>query len=290
MLVSSRATNILLVAILAVGIGIVAMLASGARGGPLDPPAAPSATGTLPQVEPRSPIPPVGWNGAFPIVISQPGSYFLTRSLIGVTDEDGIQVDADNVTLDLSGFTLVGNGTNSGIAVKGVHSAIRISNGIVRNWSYGIRGWDTDADIDEARFSRAEKISALNNYVGITLGAESEIVDCNASANTYIGIFAHYTVVRACDVVSNGQTGIYGRDHMLIEGNRVWNSNVGIQVGPGATNGESVIRSNTSINNTTADVFALGAGNIADDNTFRDPCQVAGLIDTNSQYLYASCP
>jgi hypothetical protein len=33
MLVSNRATNILLVLVLAVGIGIVAMLASGARGG-----------------------------------------------------------------------------------------------------------------------------------------------------------------------------------------------------------------------------------------------------------------
>ena len=45
MLVSSRATNILLVVMIAVGIGIVAMLASGVRGGPLDPPAAPAPTG-----------------------------------------------------------------------------------------------------------------------------------------------------------------------------------------------------------------------------------------------------
>lgn len=44
MLVSKRATNILLVLILAVGIGIVAMLATGARGGPLDPQGPPSST------------------------------------------------------------------------------------------------------------------------------------------------------------------------------------------------------------------------------------------------------
>ena len=83
MLISHRATNVLLVAILAVGVGIVAMLASGARGGPLDPTGPPSVTGTLPQVEPRMPIPPVGWNGTFPITISQSGSYFLTQNLTG---------------------------------------------------------------------------------------------------------------------------------------------------------------------------------------------------------------
>lgn len=44
MLISTRATNILLVLILAVGGGIVAMLASAARGGPLDPLAAPAPT------------------------------------------------------------------------------------------------------------------------------------------------------------------------------------------------------------------------------------------------------
>ena len=44
MLISNRATNILLVLILAVSAGIVAMLASGARGGPLDPTGPPAST------------------------------------------------------------------------------------------------------------------------------------------------------------------------------------------------------------------------------------------------------
>ena len=43
MLVSSRTTNVLLVLMLAVGIGIVAMLASGVRGGPADPPGPPGS-------------------------------------------------------------------------------------------------------------------------------------------------------------------------------------------------------------------------------------------------------
>jgi hypothetical protein len=44
MLVSNRATNMLLVIMIAIGIGIVAMLASGARGGPLDPAGTPAST------------------------------------------------------------------------------------------------------------------------------------------------------------------------------------------------------------------------------------------------------
>jgi hypothetical protein len=44
MLVPSRATNILLILVLAVGIGIVAMLATRVRGGPLDPPGTPAST------------------------------------------------------------------------------------------------------------------------------------------------------------------------------------------------------------------------------------------------------
>ncbi len=69
---------------------VVAAMTGVVSGGPLDPSGPPSST--LPQVEPRSPIPPVGWNGAFPIVISQPGSYFLTRSLNdGSTGTDGIR-------------------------------------------------------------------------------------------------------------------------------------------------------------------------------------------------------
>jgi hypothetical protein len=44
MLTSNRTNTILLVLILAAGIGIIAMLAPGARGGPLDPPASPAST------------------------------------------------------------------------------------------------------------------------------------------------------------------------------------------------------------------------------------------------------
>ena len=62
----------------------------------------------------RTPIP------SLPFRISKSGSYFLARSLVGAQGTDGITVDADNVTLDLNGFTLRGmaGSGNAIIAVK----------------------------------------------------------------------------------------------------------------------------------------------------------------------------
>ena len=52
--ISHRTHTILLVLILAVGVGIVAMLASGARGGPLDPPGPP--VGTMHTLDDTAPV------------------------------------------------------------------------------------------------------------------------------------------------------------------------------------------------------------------------------------------
>ena len=84
----NRVNTTLLVLVL---LTVIGGFATRAWGGPLDPPAAPGPT--QPQVEPRSPIPPVAWNGTFPITISQPGSYFLTRNLTNGTSSDGIVIN-----------------------------------------------------------------------------------------------------------------------------------------------------------------------------------------------------
>ena len=68
--------------------------------GPLDPPGAPAPTmKTLQQVEPRTPI------SSIPFTITTPGSYYVTSDL-ATTGTLGIRIDTNDVTLDLSGFTL----------------------------------------------------------------------------------------------------------------------------------------------------------------------------------------
>src|SRR5262245_7283616 len=52
--------------------------------------------------------------GCFPITISQAGSYRLTSSLDVPASTTGIQIDAPNVNLDLSGFEVRGPNTCTG--------------------------------------------------------------------------------------------------------------------------------------------------------------------------------
>ncbi len=68
--------------------------------GSLTPPGAPAPTmKTLAQIEPRTPI------SSLPFTISSSGSYYLTQNL-SVSSGNAITVDANQVTLDLNGFTI----------------------------------------------------------------------------------------------------------------------------------------------------------------------------------------
>src|SRR5678815_1618363 len=81
--------------------------------GPLTPPGAPAPSmKTLDQIEPRTPI------SSVPFTISAPGSYYVTTNLTAGVDQNGIIVAADNVTLDLNGFTLFGGGGTSGEGIS----------------------------------------------------------------------------------------------------------------------------------------------------------------------------
>src|ERR1043165_9796506 len=76
--------------------------------GSLTPPGAPAPTmKTLDQIEPRAPI------SSLPYTIASSGSYYLTTNLTALSAVDGIVINADNVTLDLSGFTMTGFGPNN---------------------------------------------------------------------------------------------------------------------------------------------------------------------------------
>ena len=147
----------------ALALALTAALSRSIFAGPLDPPAPPGAT--QPQVEPRSPIPPVGWSGTFPIVISQPGSYFLTRSLTVATQVSAIQIAASDVALDLNGFTLTGTGSSVGspvgVEVRGVQKNLSVRNGNLHSWFAGVDA--SDDATDYATQSRYEDLQVTNN-------------------------------------------------------------------------------------------------------------------------------
>ena len=218
----------------ALGMVVVATLAGVVHGGPLDPPGAPAPT--QPQVEPRSPIPPVGWNGTFPIVISQPGSYFLTGNLTVTTgNPSAIQIAASDVSIDLDGFALSGSNTGyDGIAVSGVRTRLTVRNGNLHDWSNaGIdfaaspTDYATQSDIEDLQVSTGNvgiwvnsgttvrRVSVENEGTGISLDdtgnvyAGGLIEDCTASKNFHgILVNANNVTVRNCAVDSNTSIGV----------------------------------------------------------------------------------
>src|SRR3954470_20076140 len=90
--------------------------------------------------------------GGFPYKITQSGSYKLTGNLVVPADTDGIDVMANDVTLDLNGFSIVGaivcQGTTNctpapaGVFATGISAlanGVTIQNGHVRGFSRGVK-------------------------------------------------------------------------------------------------------------------------------------------------------
>jgi parallel beta-helix repeat protein len=142
--------------------------------GSLTPPGPPAPfMKTLAQIEPRTPI------STLPFTINQSGSYYLTTNLTGVSGQSGIIVQARNVTIDLSGFEIVGvAGAASGIFAGPSLTNLVVRNGTVRNWpNHGL----LVASVSEGRY---EALRLLHNSSGgISAGVGSIIADCNLERN-----------------------------------------------------------------------------------------------------------
>jgi hypothetical protein len=182
------------------GLLVAAAYAGVVRGGPLDPPASPSPSmKTLDQVEPRQPI------SSLPYTIAGAGSYYVTSNLVGIVSQSGIRITSDNVTLDLTGYTLIGvPGSLDGVSVSGVRRNVVVRNGIVRDWG----GDGIDAlSTDNGQFE--DLLSTNNGGSGIKIGTSSTIKGCEGSYNGLNGIeSAAYSNIVDCVAVSNGDNGI----------------------------------------------------------------------------------
>ena len=221
MLVSSRATNLLLVLVLGVGIAVVAMLATGVRGGPLDPPGTPNPTDSV-----RLPGTPI--NGQF--VINSPGHYYLTRDVRVTGAQTALTINASEVSVDLGGFTLDGTDEPGGfgILVSGTQSVVRVTNGTIKDFQVGIdAGNDSRVSIDNVR--------AVSNVRGIQVGNFGRISECVASENTETGIYlpliTGQSTVTDCVITGNGAgVGIDGTLHVVkdsvIQGSSQWDLHI----------------------------------------------------------------
>jgi parallel beta-helix repeat protein len=140
-----------------------------------------------------------------PCTITNAGSYILTENVGGVPGTNGITVAANDVTLDLNGFALIGRtNAGSGIAVMQARTNLVIRNGVIRDW--GHHGVDGGLAYDSVL---SELAVTGNGRSGARLGPGGRIAGCRAVANKTHGFEAGLAnVVADCASRSNGQHGI----------------------------------------------------------------------------------
>lgn len=114
--------------------------------GDLTPPAGPVAPTMkrLSEVEPRAALSQLTapGNATNQFRITQPGSYYLTGNIAGVSGKNCITIESEGVSLDLNGFKLEGvTGSLAGIVTT--HDFVTIRNGHVHNFSVGVNALES---------------------------------------------------------------------------------------------------------------------------------------------------
>jgi hypothetical protein len=257
--------------------------------GPLDPPAGPIAS--TPGPEPRIPVSaattPGDVNSQF--IISQPGSYYLTGNITGVSGRSAVRIAVSGVDLDLNGFTLTGVGGSVHGVQLGSVARVRIHNGVITAFgTHGVAAVNTDSvvaedlivefcggnGLDMGNTSRIERCTIRSNaLLGIRLGASSSAVGCLAIANS-TGIEANANCrVIGCSVNGNVQRGVLAAGaNTVIENNAVTSSTpsaLGVQV----NGSRCLIRNNSIAGNNSSGQGGLSVGgtnNVISDNIVRD--------------------
>jgi hypothetical protein len=222
-----------ILAILVAAMGLM-VFSSIALAGNLEPDAAPGSTmKTLDEVEPRIPIlasdTPVGT-----FTISESGSYYLTgnRQCSGT----GIQVDVNDVTIDLCGYTLSGPDSTSsiyGINISGTQTNIHIRNGTIRDFKIAV-----NAGTGGGENQRVDNIRAISNtYGGINLNHSNcavtgcTITDNGISGSGMVGIKTFANSIVTGNIIANNGTSagyaVYGIDSYngcVVTNNVVYNN------------------------------------------------------------------
>jgi parallel beta-helix repeat protein len=135
--------------------------------------------------------------------ITQPGSYYLTGNVTGVSAKSGIEIAADNVTIDLNGFDLAGvPGSLSGLSGAS-RWGTRLKNGNVHNWgSYGV---------NLGSFCTLSGVLSRNNAsTGISVDLNAVMTECLSEGNGSYGFIANTgSIVTSCTSRNNAGDGFY---------------------------------------------------------------------------------
>jgi hypothetical protein len=171
--------------------------------GPPGPPGSEAAAmRTLNEIEPDTVI------TNLPYSITNAGSYTIVSDLRGQPGQNGVTMDASNVTLDLNGFSLKGNQGVPGVGIMASAASqnITVRNGTVESWGGdGIQAFAASGSV-------FERIKAyVNGETGLNLGEDSLVLHCVSRDNDKDGIsVGNGSTVRGCSAQQNSGTGIVG--------------------------------------------------------------------------------
>ncbi|MFG0258683.1 MAG: right-handed parallel beta-helix repeat-containing protein [Phycisphaerales bacterium JB043] len=176
---------------------------------------------------------------SLPYTISSPGSYVLTSDFSSAAFANGIKIDANDVTLDLNGFSITNTGPGtSGIFVDPNVLNVTIKNGSVIDWTVGVNA-------AASMHVRVIGVTARGSSTGIQVGPSSLVSNCSAydvtegfevyggtlitdctTQNASTG-FTLYTGSSARDCVSESSTTGFQMDSNSSAFNCVTNNNSG---------------------------------------------------------------
>ncbi|MGH7133705.1 MAG: right-handed parallel beta-helix repeat-containing protein [Phycisphaerales bacterium] len=242
---NSRTRSVALLAVPA-----ILLTAAWLHAGPLDPPPGPIAgSGKTTQeifnevaaVEPRRAISATTTPGDADSIfrITTSGSYYLTANLTVPSGQSGIEILANNVTVDLMGFTISAflPGSLDGI----VEDTTNFShfNIVVRNGTVSGLGGNGINLGDNSLNHRVERVNASNNGgMGIRFGYNGVVESCQAYSNASSGIvcFGSNSLIRSSTAYDNGGSGIILTGAGAISDcTSMSNTSVGFRTGAGAT-------------------------------------------------------
>ena len=191
--------------------------------------------------------------------INSPGSYYLTQNLNCTAM--GIIVNSDDVTIDLMGFTLTGDGdqvNDYGIYVNG-KSNTEVRNGTIKRFYNGILSPNktklvnvqvldnTMKGISVGSFSMVKGCTAWSNGAnGIFCGPDSIIVHNISTFNNGSGIVTgNGSIVAGNEVSENHDHGIFTGDSCTVSNNIAFGNGMdGIKVYPGSKVSNNISRAN----------------------------------------------
>lgn len=261
--------------------------------GSLTPPGAPAATmKSLDQIQPRTDVLKLGGDIYAQYVITQPGSYFLSTNIVMVSGFRAIEIKTNDVTLDLSGFTISGGDRPAvfgGVSVN----RIRVFNGHLANVSAGIDfytfAYGTNIVVENMQLAGAGGNAGYGIIVaeggrishcqvagfgsasgggGISAGDRSVVENCDLQ-NNYSGLtLASLCRVENCLVQKSSNTGINAGDSSAVLNNQVDFCSQGISCGGNARIENNNCTFCTGIGINIANSFSRVENNQANFNSF----------------------